>query len=188
MVHHQGNEQIGGVVSSTLITALEHSINELQHYPEQTDRSLTVMIPRAKYHPTVLPSTQLLHHQLTMERSKPHDQNKTTINMGISSNSGMDDMHAHHSDAEHMQLSSNFMSSVDPKVLYLQLILSFIELTVIAINGRCSCKFTDQCSQCFFQTNYDKRMTWFRRRHILGFNMGCDRSSDQINFSYFVEF
>lgn len=38
------------------------------HYCEQSDRSLTVMIPRAKYHSSVLSQTQLMHHQLTMER------------------------------------------------------------------------------------------------------------------------
>ncbi|XP_046812650.1 uncharacterized protein LOC111687833 isoform X2 [Lucilia cuprina] len=38
------------------------------HYCEQSDRSLTVMIPRARYHSSVLSQTQLMHHQLTMER------------------------------------------------------------------------------------------------------------------------
>lgn len=39
------------------------------HYCEQSDRSLTVMIPRAKYHhSSLLSQTQLMHHQLTMER------------------------------------------------------------------------------------------------------------------------
>ncbi|XP_064537619.1 mucin-3B isoform X3 [Drosophila montana] len=37
--------------------------------PEQSDRSLTVMIPRAKYyHPTVLPHAQLKKHELTLEK------------------------------------------------------------------------------------------------------------------------
>lgn len=44
---------------------------------EQMDRSLTVMIPRAKYYPSVVPSTLLHHYQLTMERlHKRNDSSK----------------------------------------------------------------------------------------------------------------
>ena len=40
-------------------------------YCEQSDRSLTVMIPRAKYqHSSLLSQTQLMHHQLTIFKSE----------------------------------------------------------------------------------------------------------------------
>ncbi|XP_017489377.1 PREDICTED: uncharacterized protein LOC108377602 isoform X2 [Rhagoletis zephyria] len=46
-----------------------------RNYPDQSDRSLTVMIPRAKYHASVLPQPQLFHQQVNMEQSKkPHEQ------------------------------------------------------------------------------------------------------------------
>ncbi|XP_054091406.1 uncharacterized protein LOC128923063 [Zeugodacus cucurbitae] len=47
-------------------------------HPDQTDRSLTVMIPRAKYHASVLPQTELFHQHVVMERTKKQFEQQRT--------------------------------------------------------------------------------------------------------------
>lgn len=46
------------------------------NHTNQTDRSLTVMIPRAKYHVSVLPQTNLFHQHVLMERNKNQYEQK----------------------------------------------------------------------------------------------------------------
>ncbi|XP_020714213.1 uncharacterized protein LOC105664826 [Ceratitis capitata] len=63
IVDTTGTEKHSLIVQNSF-THLERS------YPEQGDQSLTVMIPRAKYHASVLPQMQLFHQQVANERSK----------------------------------------------------------------------------------------------------------------------
>lgn len=41
---------------------------------DQTDQPLTVMIPRAKYHASVSPQTELFHQHVIMEHTKNHHE------------------------------------------------------------------------------------------------------------------
>lgn len=81
------SERFNSVISSTSLSIKAKNniktdqkqlmLNNLNdNYCEQSDRSLTVMIPRAKYHHSpLLSQTQLMHHQLSVEKvyesSKP---------------------------------------------------------------------------------------------------------------------
>lgn len=94
------NEFNSLIQPSSTLTAINHHQNEHSgqnaaetegHYCEQSDRSLTVMIPRAKYHSTVLPQTQLMHHQLTLERTYNSNKLNSGNNMMIRSDKNSDD-------------------------------------------------------------------------------------------------
>ncbi|XP_053968782.1 uncharacterized protein LOC128870211 [Anastrepha ludens] len=61
--------------SEKFVVNTKNSFTDLKRdCPDQSDRSLTVMIPRAKYHAAVLPQTQLFHQQVILDQSKEDRQ------------------------------------------------------------------------------------------------------------------